>query len=119
MNSCLLAILSDRHRYMLNGGISYLILVDKYSKWSKVILLKLAATVTIFNSLRQVFATHEIPKVIVPRNFAQFSSIRFEGFYCGLNITLLHSPFNLICLDELLVKRQLLVSQEQGYICRI
>ncbi|VUZ49595.1 unnamed protein product, partial [Hymenolepis diminuta] len=101
--------------------VSYLILADNIHGGQKS-LLKLVATVTIFDSLRQAFTSHEIPKVIEPRNFAQFSSIQFEAFYCGLNVTLLHSPFNLICLDEVLVgnaKGSFWCHRSRRYICQI
>lgn len=59
-------------------SISYLILVDSYSKWPEVIPVKSAITSTVINSLRQVFTNQSVRKVIVFRNVTQFSCTRFE-----------------------------------------
>lgn len=97
-------------------GTSCPIMVDSYSKWSRLVRLKSAATGTIINSLCGVFTAHGMPTVIVSRNVVQFSSSStpFESTFHGLNISVLHSPPNLNCLDDQPVKnmrRQLLVSQ--------
>ncbi|VUZ39063.1 unnamed protein product [Hymenolepis diminuta] len=72
-------------------GIPYLILVDPYSNWPEVIRIKSA---TVINTLRQVFISDRIPKIIVFRNVTQFSSTRFKNFFRGLNTFLIHSPSN-------------------------
>ncbi|VUZ39088.1 unnamed protein product [Hymenolepis diminuta] len=55
-------------------GISYLILVNLYSKCPKVISIKSATTSGVINSVYQVFANQGVPKVIVSRNITLFSS---------------------------------------------
>ncbi|VUZ41627.1 unnamed protein product [Hymenolepis diminuta] len=71
-------------------GISCLNLADFYSKWSEIISIRSAITGTTINGLRQVFAHHGIPKVIVARNVTHFSSIRFEDFLSGVNVSRFH-----------------------------
>ncbi|VUZ48775.1 unnamed protein product, partial [Hymenolepis diminuta] len=61
-------------------GISYLVLVCSYSKWSTVIPLKSATTVTIINSLCQKFASHSAPKVIVSRKVPSYLLLNLRTF---------------------------------------
>ncbi|VUZ49222.1 unnamed protein product [Hymenolepis diminuta] len=82
---------------------SYLILVDSNSKWPEIMTIKSATIGTIINSLRQLFANQGVPIVFVSRNVIQFSSTRFEDFFHGPNVSLLHSSLNINCLDEKLV----------------
>lgn len=56
------------------------ILVNPYSKGSKVKPHKFVTTGTIISNLHQVFATHTAPKMIMSRNFTHFSSARFDDF---------------------------------------
>lgn len=74
-------------------GISYIILVDSYSKWPEVILIKSATTGIVINSLFQIFANQGTAKVITSRNVTHFSSTRFGDF-----VVVLISPFYALCL---------------------
>ncbi|KAM3183362.1 hypothetical protein ACTXT7_010491 [Hymenolepis weldensis] len=84
------------------------------SEWPELILIKSVATGNVINSLRQVFANQDIPKVKLSSNVTQFSFSQFEDICPGLNISFLPSPPKLNDLDESPVnnvERQLLVSR--------
>ncbi|KAM3171080.1 hypothetical protein ACTXT7_017329 [Hymenolepis weldensis] len=86
--------------------------VDSFSKCAQVTPIKSVITGTIIKSLGQVFATLDIPQVIVSK-MSPISLIPYLENFCGLNTTLLYSLPNLNGLDQQLfdnMKRQLLVS---------
>ncbi|KAM3182701.1 hypothetical protein ACTXT7_011788 [Hymenolepis weldensis] len=77
---------------------------------------KSATTGAFINSLLQILASQDVPKVTVPRNTTLFSSNRFEDLCYSLNTSLLHSLLGANCPDEQIVdtvKNQLIVSEEE------
>ena len=58
----------------------FLIIVDAHSKWIEVIPLSAATSQTTIDSLRNIFATHGLPRILVTDNGSQFSSTDFETF---------------------------------------
>lgn len=91
-------------------GTPYLIMMELCSKWLKVILLKFATTDTITNSLRQIFATHNIPKAFASRILPSFLLLNLVTF-----AVVLMSPDFGLHLEQLVenLKRKPLVSQEE------
>ncbi|VUZ45324.1 unnamed protein product [Hymenolepis diminuta] len=80
-------------------GFSYLILVNLYKKWSKVISFKCATIGIIIHNYRQVLATHVILKTSESRNVTQVPLIRFD-----LSRSYFHSPPKFIGLEEQLIE---------------
>ena len=69
-----------------------LIIVDSYSKWIDVhVTSSTSATVTI-DRLRQTFATHGLPLVVVTDNATAFTSSEFGTFMKGNGIKHMFSP---------------------------
>ena len=58
-------------------GQMFLIVVDAYSKWLEVVPMSSATTNTTIERLRNIFATHGLPRVLVTDNGAQFTSSEF------------------------------------------
>lgn len=58
----------------------YLVLVDAHSKWLDVKIMKDITTATTVKSLREIFATHGIPRTIVTDNGPSFTSEEFTRF---------------------------------------
>ncbi|XP_062620753.1 uncharacterized protein K02A2.6-like [Saccostrea cucullata] len=58
----------------------YFVIMDAYSKWLEVIVMKNITTRTTIDKLRSVFATHGLPEVIVSDNGPSFTSKEFEKF---------------------------------------
>ena len=61
------------------GDTTFLIIVDAYSKWLEVLECKQTTKSTITH-LRQVFATHGLPEIIVSDNGPAFVSELFSTF---------------------------------------
>ena len=61
------------------GKILFLV-VDSYSKWLDVTLVKTTSTQCAIDSLRLLFATHGLPKTIVSDNGSAFTSDIFRTF---------------------------------------
>ncbi len=61
-------------------GHMFLILVDAHSKWMEVKIMKTTTSTTIIEHLRNIFATHGLPEMLVTDNAAYFMS-RISGFY--------------------------------------
>ena len=61
-------------------GQMYLIVIDAFSKWLEVVPLSLATSLNTVNSLRNIFATHGLPKMLVSDNGPQFTSSEFQAF---------------------------------------
>jgi len=58
-------------------GKSFLIAVDGYSKWPKVIEMSSTTAAQTITVLRQIFTTHRIPEQLVSNNDPQFTSSEF------------------------------------------
>ena len=61
-------------------GQMYLIVVDAFSKWLEVVPLSSATSLNTVDSLRNIFATHGLPKMLVSDNGPQFTSSEFQAF---------------------------------------
>uniref|UniRef100_A0A914Y6S4 Integrase catalytic domain-containing protein n=1 Tax=Panagrolaimus superbus TaxID=310955 RepID=A0A914Y6S4_9BILA len=69
-----------------------LIIVDSYSKWMDVIVLKTANTKTTLQALTRYIADNGLPRVLVTDNGSQFASGVFAE-YCNMHgIKHIHSP---------------------------
>ncbi|BHF75306.1 hypothetical protein SprV_0501840200 [Sparganum proliferum] len=74
------------------NGVSYLILVDAYSKWPEIAPLNPATASATIAFLRRIFSQHGLPEVLVSDNGTQFTSSIFEDFCRQHNIQHLRSP---------------------------
>ncbi|BHF81902.1 hypothetical protein SprV_0802503700 [Sparganum proliferum] len=74
------------------NGVSYLILVDAYSKWPEIVPLNPATASATIAFLRRIFSQHGLPEVLVSDNGSQFTSSMFEDFCRQHNIQHLRSP---------------------------
>ena len=61
-------------------GHNYLVLVDAYSKWMDVVLMKSITSAKTIEKLRIIFSTHGLPLKIVTDNGATFTSKEFCQF---------------------------------------
>ena len=61
-------------------GQMFLIVVDTSSKWLKVVPLAAANSTNTIDDLRNMFATHGLPKMIVSNNGSHFTSDEFQAF---------------------------------------
>ena len=55
-----------------------LLVADAYSRWLEVVPLPAATSTLTINSLRAIFATHDLTKELVTDNGPQFSRAEFE-----------------------------------------
>nr|VZH95151.1 unnamed protein product [Spirometra erinaceieuropaei] len=74
------------------NGVSYLILVDAYSKWPEIAPLNPATASATIAFLRRIFSQHGLPELLVPDNGFQFTSSTFEDLCSQHNIQHLRSP---------------------------
>ena len=61
-------------------GKMVLIMVDAHSKWLEALVVNSATSQTTIEKLRSVFATHELPEVLVSDNGSVFTSTEFDEF---------------------------------------
>ena len=61
-------------------GEMFLVLVDAYSKWLEVHVMKSTTSAATIEKLREIFATHGLPRTVVSDNGTNFSSGEFEQF---------------------------------------
>ena len=61
-------------------GHMFLILVDAHSKWMEVKAVKTATSTTTIEHLRNIFATHGLPEMLVTDNASYFTSQEFQDF---------------------------------------
>ena len=61
-------------------GHMFLVVVDAHSKWMEVKMVKTATTSTTVTALREIFATHGIPELLVSDNSSVFTSAEFKTF---------------------------------------
>ena len=60
--------------------MSYMVLVDSYSKWIEVEPMRTTTTEKTVDILRTIFACYGLPKVLVYDNGPQFTSAAFAQF---------------------------------------
>nr|CAI5835249.1 unnamed protein product [Callosobruchus analis] len=58
----------------------YLILVDTYTRWPEIHIVKDISTKTTITTLRRIFATYGIPRILVSDNGSSFVSYDFKRF---------------------------------------
>ncbi|UYV81812.1 K02A2.6-like [Cordylochernes scorpioides] len=61
-------------------GKLFLVVVDAYSKWIGAKIVSITSTETTINSLKEIFATHGLPDVIVSDNGTPFTLELFKTF---------------------------------------
>lgn len=77
--------------FMLEGK-TFLILVDSYSKWLEIFLMKKTKAIEVIKCLKLVFAMFGLADEIVSDNGPPFGSFEFETFCKSNGIKLTHSP---------------------------
>ncbi|CAI2738846.1 unnamed protein product [Dicrocoelium dendriticum] len=73
-------------------GISYLVVVDAYSKWPEVVAVNPPTASATLTCLQRIFSQHGLPEVLVSDNGTQFTSSVFEDFCRRHCIEHLRSP---------------------------
>ena len=70
------------------GGENLLVVVDYYSRFFEVVVMKSTTTPRIIAALMDIFARFGFPYTLKTDNGSQFVNGEFEGFLkeCGLNI---------------------------------
>ena len=58
----------------------YLLVVDYYSRYIELALVRSTTTASVINHTKSIFARHGIPQIIVSDNGPQFASKQFEEF---------------------------------------
>ena len=61
-------------------GLTFLIVVDAYSKWMEVVPVKSATSQATIEKLRTIFVTHGLPEMLVSDNGSAFASAEFQEF---------------------------------------
>lgn len=61
-------------------GKTFFLVVDAYSKWPEVAVVRNTSSAAVINELRRMFATRGIPDVIVSDNGPAFASEEFHSF---------------------------------------
>ena len=61
-------------------GKMFLLLVDAHSKWMEIHTLTTATSQTTIAKMRDTFATHGLPEILVTDNGTVFTSVEFETF---------------------------------------
>jgi hypothetical protein len=56
----------------------FLIIIDAYSKWLEIVVMKDITTCTTIEKLQGIFATHGLLEIVVPDNGSTFPSKEFE-----------------------------------------
>ncbi|CAH8624689.1 unnamed protein product [Dicrocoelium dendriticum] len=74
------------------NGQNFLIVVDAYSKWPEVFLMRSTKTSATVSRLRQIFSRFGCPETLVTDNGAQFTSATFMEFCQRCAIKHLRSP---------------------------
>lgn len=61
-------------------GLTYMVMVDAYSKWPEVFIMSSITTERTLAVLRTVFSRNGIPQILVTDNGSQFTSQEFQEF---------------------------------------
>ena len=67
-------------------GEIFLVVIDAYSKWLGVHLMKSTTSQVTIEKLREIFATHGLPITVVSDNGPNFTSHEFQQFLKGNGI---------------------------------
>lgn len=73
-------------------GKQFLLLVDAYSKWVKVVFMKRTDAKSVIAALKQIFDEYGDPGLIVSDNGPPFDSRELTEFCESLDVKLVHSP---------------------------
>lgn len=73
-------------------GRMFLVVVDAFSKWLEVVPVSAATSPVTIEKLRNIFATHGLPRVLVSDNGSQFTSTEFQTFLRGNGILSISVP---------------------------
>ncbi|XP_058024065.1 uncharacterized protein K02A2.6-like, partial [Ahaetulla prasina] len=69
-------------------GQTFLVVVDAYSKWLEIILMRSMTAEAVISVLRHLFATHGLPDTLVSDNGPQFTATQFEEYLAEEDIFL-------------------------------
>uniref|UniRef100_A0A2S2NI46 RNA-directed DNA polymerase n=1 Tax=Schizaphis graminum TaxID=13262 RepID=A0A2S2NI46_SCHGA len=72
------------------AGSDYLVIVDYFSKWFDLIILKYKTAKEVIQKCKQTFSTHGIPRLFIADNMP-FNSVEFTSFAKDWNLTLITS----------------------------
>ena len=61
-------------------GKMFLVVVDAHSKWLEVVIVPSTTSQVTIQKLREIFATHGLPEVLVSDNATTFTSSEFQAF---------------------------------------
>ncbi|XP_058023905.1 uncharacterized protein K02A2.6-like [Ahaetulla prasina] len=76
-------------------GQTFLVVVDAYSKWLEIILMRSTTAESVISVLRHLFVTHGLPDTLVSDNGPQFTATQFEGYLAEEGIRhVLSAPFH-------------------------
>ncbi|MGL5708694.1 MAG: RNase H-like domain-containing protein, partial [Aeromonas sp.] len=62
------------------NGVTYMVLVDAFSKWPEIVPFSSATSSSTISALRRIFSQHGLPEIIVSDNGSQFTSSQFDAF---------------------------------------
>ena len=65
--------------FVLNG-VSYLLVVDYYSRFPEIVKLKTTTSASIIEALKTVFSRHGVPETLISDNGPQYASQEFTNF---------------------------------------
>ncbi|CAH8561864.1 unnamed protein product [Schistosoma margrebowiei] len=74
------------------NGITYLVVVDAFSKWPEIVPVMPPTTTQTIKLLTEMFSRNGLPDIIVSDNGSQFSSSQFQEFCKRLSIKHFRSP---------------------------
>ena len=72
-------------------GHMFLVVVDAYSKWMQVCKVDKSTSSVTIHKLREMFAVHGLPEIVVSDNGSCFTSEEFQDYMRKNGIKLLHS----------------------------
>ncbi|XP_058038754.1 uncharacterized protein K02A2.6-like [Ahaetulla prasina] len=76
-------------------GQTFLVVVDAFSKWLEIILMRSMTAEAVIAALRHLFATHGLPDTLVSDNGPQFTATQFEEYLADAGIRhALSAPFH-------------------------
>ncbi|CAH8590438.1 unnamed protein product [Schistosoma margrebowiei] len=74
------------------NGITYLVVVDAFSKWPEIVPVMPPTTTQTIQLLTEMFSRNGLPDIIVSDNGSQFTSSQFQEFCERLSIKHFRSP---------------------------
>ena len=72
-------------------GHMFLVIVDAYSKWVDIHMMKTSTSTATINKLRETFAIHGLPDILVSDNGTCFTSDEFKSYMKRNGIKMLQS----------------------------